>query len=317
MAIEPDAKKWLADVFSHNVKFNEPMSGHTSLRVGGPAEVYVAPESKEELVMLINRSLEKEIPYMVLGGGTNLLVKDGGIAGLVIALTKCLQGISQTGTGDDTVFITAMAGSKMQALCGFAIDKGFEGMNFALGIPGTVGGGIKMNAGTSLGRVENHLDNITALLPPGKIKRIKRENLKFDYRKLMFEDKEEEKIRQEQIIILDGCFCLHPSCSEKLRKEAEEILKERKRKQPVNLPSAGCFFKNPISGKTTGELIELAGRKGKRIGGAEMSTKHANFIINSGNASAADFLALIQIVTETVFRTFGINLETEVKIVGT
>jgi len=316
MVIDPDTKKWLKDIFGHNVKFNEPMSRHTSLRVGGPAEAYVVPENKEDLLMLINRSLEKEIPYMILGGGTNLLVRDGGIEGLVISLTRCLRGISQTGTGGDIVFVTAMAGSKMQALCGFALDQGFEGMNFALGIPGTVGGGIKMNAGTSLGRIEDHLDSTTVLLPAGKIKRIERENLKFDYRKLIFKD-EEEKIRQEQIIILDGCFCLHPSCTEELRKEAKEILKERRRKQPVKLPSAGCFFKNPISGKPAGELIELAGLKGKRIGGAEISTKHANFFINTGNASAADFLALTQIVQETISGAFNINLKPEVKIIGT
>lgn len=315
MAIKPDTRQWLTDAFGHRVTFKEPMSKHTSLRVGGPAEAYVIPENVKALEMLVSRSTEQQIPYMVVGAGTNLLVKDNGITGIVIDVSECLDGITITRTDDDTVYITAMAGTRMQSLCGFAIDRGFEGMNFAIGIPGTVGGGIIMNAGTAIGRMEDSLKHITVLIPPNETKLIAREQLKFDYRKLSFGD-DGNWVDQKQIIILDGCFCLHRSDPKKLREEASRILKERKKKQPIDLPSAGCFFKNPMIGKTAGELIDLAGLKGKRLGGAAVSTKHANFIVNSGNASAADFIALINMVQKAVSETFGIQLETEVIIVG-
>ena len=202
----------------------------------------------------------------------------------------------------------------MQALCRFAINHGLEGMNFALGIPGTVGGGIMMNAGTSYGSVESVLDSIKVLLPMGQTKIIGRGELDFNYRELSWS--KEMDVDQGQPVILGGCFCLHSSDSKKLKKEAEEIIKTRSQSQPTVSLSAGCFFKNPVSGKTAGELVELAGLKGKRIGGAKISSKHANFIINRGTASAADFLALMELVQETVSKKFSIDLEAEVNIVG-
>lgn len=315
MALDPDSKKWLESRFDGRVKFDEPMSRHTSFRVGGPAEAYVTPECPEELIELINWVREQDLPYLVLGDGTNILVKDAGIPGIVIVLAKCLNKISQTGIGSDGVIVTAMAGAKMNSLCSFAITHGFGGMNFAIGIPGTVGGAIMMNAGTAFGGMEKVLDSIKILLPNGLTRRIKRENLNFEYRKLSW-DKEKNEVYQGQPLIIEGCFCLHPSDSQKLKKEAEEILKTRKKRQPTHLPSAGCFFKNPASGKTAGQLIELAGLKGKKIGGAKISSTHANFIVNRNKASAADILALMELVQETTSKMFNIDLETEVKIVG-
>jgi UDP-N-acetylmuramate dehydrogenase len=189
-------------------------------------------------------------------------------------------------------------------------------MNFALGIPGTVGGGILMNAGTGYGWIANVLDSIKVLLPTGEAQGISRKDLNFSYRKLTWDD-EQVKMCQGSCIILDGCFQLRPSDPQKIKKEAVTILADRKRKQPIRHPSAGCFFKNPPSGKTAGELIDLAGLKAKRIGGAVISSKHANFILNTGTASAADVLALMEHVQEKVFKTFNINLDPEVKIVGT
>lgn len=316
MVIDPDDGKWLAEAFGRSVRFGEPMSRHTSLRVGGPAEAYVEPENREDLVTLVNWARDKGIPYMILGGGTNLLVRDGGIEGLVICLGKCLRGIAITATGAGTVSVTAMAGSRMQTLCDFAIDRGLEGMHFALGIPGTVGGAIMMNAGTSWGRVEDCLEGITVLGPDGKVARPKRERLTFEYRRLLLPDAE-KNMAAGPSVVLDGCFGLHPSSSEELRRAAKQRLEERRRTQPLNLPSAGCFFKNPASGRTAGELIEQSGLKGKRMGGAEVSTKHANFLVNGGHATAADLLLLGRIVQETVFQSTGVHLETEVQIVGT
>ncbi len=316
MALDSDFIKWLENRFGDNVKFHEPMSSHTSLRVGGPAEALVTPENLEDLKALVEWSWNNGLSYLIIGEGTNLLIKDGGIRGIVIVLTKCLNTLVQTGMEADGPIVTASASVRMRSLCAYALKQGLEGMNFALGIPGTVGGGIMMNAGTSHGAMENVLESITVLLPTGRTRRIRREQLDFSYRTLSWNSELTEG-HYAQTVILDGCFRLRPSDSEKLKKEARKILKARWKKQPMSWPSAGCFFKNPSSGKTAGQLIEMAGLKGKSIGGAEISSKHANFFINRHNASAADFLALMALTEETVSNKFNIDLKREVKIVGT
>jgi UDP-N-acetylmuramate dehydrogenase len=240
-------------------------------------------------------------PYIVIGDGTNLLVRDAGIRGLVIMLTKCLNKISRLDRGDDTTIISAMAGSRLQALCKFAIESGLEGMNFAIGIPGTVGGGIVMNAGTAAGSMEDVLDSIEVMLPGGEILTIERGQLVFKYRNLSLKNVAPNG-DLEKTIILEGHFQLRQSDTRYLEKEAREMWN---------------FFKNPASGKTAGELIELAGLKGKRVGGAEVSSKHANFIVNTDNATAADVTALMEMVQDTVSQIFNIELKPEVKIVGT
>ncbi|MBW1726859.1 MAG: UDP-N-acetylmuramate dehydrogenase [Deltaproteobacteria bacterium] len=315
MALDSDSIKWLKSRFGSNVKFDEPMSKHTSLRVGGPADAFVAPENVEALKALVSWSWHKESPYLILGNGTNLLVKDSGITGVVIVLTQCLNTISQTDRNTHGIMVTAMAGAHMKTLCSFALKKGLEGMNFAMGIPGSVGGGIIMNAGTSYGSMERVLESISILLPTGQVRNIKKENLDFAYRKISW-NKAQIDGHHGQQVILDGCFRLHPSDPEKLKREAQKILETRWQRQPRGLPSAGCFYKNPASGMTAGELIEAAGLKGKSMGGAKISSKHANFILNHHNASAADFLGLMELVEETVLKKFNINLEREVKVVG-
>lgn len=315
MTIDAQSRNWLISWFGKNIKFDEPMSRHTSLRIGGPADVFITPEATKDLISVVKWSLKKGIPYLIVGDGTNLLVKDDGIRGIVIVLKKCLDKISRTAEVEDGVVVTAEAGARMSALCRFAITRGLEGMNFALGIPGSVGGGIMMNAGTSHGWVENVLDSITVLEATGQTREITRENLDFSYRSLSWSGKE-NLMAAGQPIILNGCFRLRPSDPVRLKEEAEAIMEKRRKNQPVDLPSAGCFFKNPATGKTAGQLVELAGLKGKTIGGAEISTKHANFIINRGKASAADCLALMALVQKTVSDKFNINLEPEVQIVG-
>ncbi len=315
MVLDSDSKIWLESRFKNSVRFDESMSKHTSLRVGGAADAFVMPEKPEELVDLIRWCRQKDIPFLVIGDGTNLLVKDSGIRGIVIVLTKCLKTITRRDMERNGIIVTAPAGARIQALCSFAVKNGLKGMNFAVGIPGTVGGGIMMNAGTAHGSIKGVLDSIKILLPDGHTKIIMRENLDFEYRKLSLKDEVKEG-NQGQPIILGACFCLRPSDPRKLQKDAEKILKARKERQPAGLHSAGCFFKNPLSGKTAGDLIDLAGLKGKSIGGAEISLKHANFIINRNKASASDILALIELVRRTVSKKFNINLEPEVKIVG-
>lgn len=315
VVLDSDSIKWLESRFKHNVKFGEPMSRHTSLRVGGPAEAYVVPENVEDLEALVKWSWDRELSYLIIGKGTNLLVKDSGIHGIAIALTKCLEKIDQTDTDTGVAVVTAMAGVNLKTLCAYALKQGLEGMNFALGIPGTVGGGIIMNAGTSHGSMENVLNSINVLLPTGHTRRIKKEALDFDYRKLSWSPELTDGHR-DQTVILDGRFCLCPSDPEALKKTAREIIRARKQRQPIGLPSAGCFFKNPVSGETAGKLIEMAGLKGKSIGGAEISLKHANFFINRHKASAADFLALMDLAEKVVLEKFNVHLEREVKVVG-
>jgi UDP-N-acetylmuramate dehydrogenase len=315
VALGSDSIKWLESRFKNNVKFGEPMSRHTSLRVGGPAEAFVTPENVEDLEMLVKWSWDRGLSYLIIGKGTNLLVKDNGIHGIVIVVTKCLEKIDQTDTNTDEVIVTAMAGVDLKTLCAYALKQGLEGMNFALGIPGTVGGGIVMNAGTSHGSMENVLKSINVLLPTGHTRRIKKEALDFDYRKLSWSPELTDGHR-DQTVILDGRFCLCPSDPEALKKTAREIIRARKQRQPIGLPSAGCFFKNPASGEIAGQLIEMAGLKGKSVGGAEISSKHANFFINRHKASAADFLALMDLAEKVVLEKFNVHLEREVKVVG-
>jgi len=372
-----DQRKWLANFCGNDVKFNELMSEHTSLRVGGPADAYVTPESIEQLSGLISGCTERRIRYIIIGDGTNLLVKDNGIQGVVILLTKYLNNIHLTYTKKDETVIKAMAGVKMKRVCALAVKYGLEGMNMAIGIPGTVGGGVMMNAGTAIGSMENIIDAVTIMLPTGQIIRVNKEKLKFSYRKLdlteavgssprlnvgsslrlepttsavdssprleptnsavgsslrleptnclRLEPTTSEptnsavgsslRLVEPTPVILEAYLSLHPSDPVRLKKEAKEILKSRIKKQPTDFPSAGCFFKNPLCCKTAGELIDLSGLKGKRVGDAEVSKKHANFIINRGKASAADILSLAEAIRETVLKKFNILLEPEVKIV--
>ena len=314
MPLETDSIKWLTSHFKDSVKFDEPMSRHTHFKVGGPADAFIAPESREELTQLVIWTHSKGIPLLIIGDGTNLLVKDNGIRGIIVVLAKCTKKISKKAEKNREVIITAPAGAKLQELCSFAIKNGLGGMNYAVGIPGTVGGAITMNAGTALGSTENVLYDVLIILPDGQNKRIEKSEIDFSYRNLSF--RKNINIYKGRPIILEGSFRLYPFDAATLKEEVEEILKMRRKKQPISFPSAGSFFKNPDQGKSAGRLIEKAGLKGKKIGEAQVSEKHANFIINTGGASASDILGLMKFVQETVYKTFNIELEPEVKIVG-
>lgn len=316
MSLSHAEKKWLQARSGSNLRFDEPMVKHTSLRVGGPADAWVAPRESLELIELIQWLHRQAIPCLVMGSGSNLLVKDGGIRGVVISLETCLSEIHHRTANDVRVIVTAQAGAKLNTLCRYAVEHGFEGLNFALGIPGSVGGAIMMNAGTHRGSMQDIVTAVCFLSGQGRKKRITRENLVFSYRNLTWHSEAGPKVADTPII-WEGEFVLRISNREKIRTEADAILKERRARQPLQQPSAGCFFKNPAHGKTAGELIDKAGLKGKRIGDAGISTVHANFIINRGRATAADILALKDLIQETVYQLFDIYLETEVKIIGT
>jgi UDP-N-acetylmuramate dehydrogenase len=313
MALNPQTRSWLRTLLDDRVLFDEPMSRHTWFRVGGPADAYVVPERTADLVELVRRAASEGIPYRIVGDGTNLLVRDAGVDGLVIVLRACLREVAVTDRSGETVWVTAMAGARLQRLCRFAAEHGLEGMHFAVGIPGTIGGSVVMNAGTSAGCMADVVDTVTILFPDGATKVLPREQLRFGYRKFSIQ---EDRSGSEGWVVLGGGFRLRRGDPDRIQKRVIALLERRKATQPLQEPSGGCFFKNPSSGPSAGELIDRAGLKGSRIGGAVVSAVHANFIVNSGSATAADILRLRDRIREAVSKRFGVDLEEEVKIIG-
>jgi UDP-N-acetylmuramate dehydrogenase len=315
-SIDREVKNQLKERFNQSIRFNEPMTRHTYFRVGGPADAFATPETLDEFGALIRLCRQQGLPHLVIGGGSNLLVKDDGIAGVVIVLHRCLNRIKPVFETEKNATVSAQAGVKLQALCRFAVDKGMTGLNFALGIPGTVGGAVTMNAGTALGCMADVIESVKIMLPvSGEFTRIDRDRLDFRYRSLSWTKAVSDPVEPPPIIIDVHCR-LEKSDPLELAKEAKTISDRRKSSQPTSAPSAGCFFKNPSGNRTAGELIDKAGLKGISVGGAAVSAKHANFIINTGNASADDILALMRIVQARVSEKFRIELEPEVRIIG-
>lgn len=315
MSLNRKMKKWLEIKFQERVKFDEPMARYTSLKVGGPADAFVITENKEELAELLHWAWQNNLNWFVVGGGTNLLIRDSGIRGIVILLTKELEEVTEKPGDGKAYYFAAAAGVKLQSFCRIAVDKGAKGMSFAIGIPGTIGGAIAMNAGTSLGSMQDVIEAVTFLLPDKKVVELKKDKLDFRYRGLNLNNDVFENKKVSPVII-EGCFHLTKGNREAIKKDGEQIRKARRLSQPTTLPNAGCFFKNPVSGESAGKLIELAGLKGSQVGGAKISEKHANFMVNTGNASAKDFLALMEAVKKKVFERFHIMLEPEVRIAG-
>jgi len=314
MSLKSKHKKWLKKEFASGVMFDEPMAMHTSLRVGGPASAYIKPETIKDLKKLVGWAQNNSIDYFVKGDGTNLLVTDLGISGIIID-TICFNQISIEPSKDKRAHITAMAGVKLSTLCNFAKKNGCSGLSFALGIPGTVGGSIYGNAGTSLGSIDKVLSSITVLWASGVVGTIDKKNMEFSYRRFSLKEDVNKGLRNE-FVIIDGCFKLNISNDKVQNEKIEKLLALRKDRQPKGVFSAGSFFKNLEHEKSAGELIELAGLKGKRIGDAQVSEKHANFIINLGQSTSSQILELMKIVQERIKEKFEIYLEPEIKIVG-
>lgn len=312
--IEPNLKSQLKECFRERVRFEEPMARHTSFRIGGPAEVYVMPEAEKELADLVESLNAGGVKYVVMGKGTNLLVKDGGIRGVVISLVERFNQIRILEESQDGIRVSALAGARLSALCRFALNQNLSGLNFALGIPGSVGGAILMNAGAAGSAIEKVIDRIRILLPDGSRKAVNKSSLNWSYRNLSIRRENNETI--EDFIVLEGEFLLKPADGKALRVEARTVVKQRKSSQPIGSASAGCFFKNPASGAPAGRLIDMSGLKGFRIGDAEVSEKHANFIVNRGNAAADDIIRVFQTVQQIVYQKFQVCLEPEVKIMG-
>lgn len=286
---------------SHQILENEPMSRHTTFRVGGPADVLFLPESEEQLIQALAIARDAGIPCIVIGNGSNLVVRDGGIRGLVIALGEGMAAIARAGNT-----IAAWAGASLARVAAYAQASGLSGLEFASGIPGTLGGGCAMNAGAYGGQLSDVLIDARVLLD-GEVKTLTVDEMQMGYRTSL-------PLREGGIVI-SARFALTPDDPEAIAARMRELNARRRDKQPLNHPSAGSTFKRP-EGYFAGALIEQSGLKGRRVGGAQVSEKHAGFIVNTGGATAADILALIAVVQDEVLARFGVHLETEVRILG-
>ena len=289
-----------------NLLAEEPLKKYTSFKIGGPADLLAQPGDKKELKHLITRAADLHVPVTVFGGGTNLLIRDKGIRGLVILTRQIKSGVRLAAIDDTHTVVAVDAGEKLANLCRFANGEGLSGVEFAAGIPGTIGGALMMNAGTPKGRISDILVTMETLALPGMaIREIDRAALDFSYRHLKCED-----------VILAAHFRLAKADPSSVRARYREHLENKQTTQPIAFASAGCFFKNPSGALPAGKLIEDAGLKGKKINDAMVSDIHANYIVNLGTATCRDVLLLQEKIQNTVFEKFRVQLEAEVRIEG-
>ena len=283
------------------LRFNEPMAKHTSFRIGGGAEIMAFPKNREELAQLLKTSALLDCKPVILGAGTNVLAPDEGLSGLVICLKDCLDGMELL----DETHIRVMAGVTMARAAVFAANQGLSGLEFAHGIPGTVGGGVYMNAGAYGGEISQVCECVELMDYTGKICRYCRNDMEFAYRHSILEETD--------AIVISADFSLEKGTSEDIWAKMKELIAKRSASQPLDLPSAGSAFKRPVGGYAAA-LIDQAGLKGYQVGGAAISTKHAGFAVNLGDATAEDVKTLLREVSDKVFENSGIRIEPEVRI---
>lgn len=284
-----------------DLHFQEPLAKHTSFRIGGPAEVMAFPKSREELSQLLKMSALLDCKPVILGAGTNVLAPDEGVRGLVICLKDCLDGMEQL--NDTTIRI--MGGVTMTRAAVFASHLGLSGLEFAHGIPGTVGGGVYMNAGAYGGEICQVCTSVEVMDPDGQVHTLSNADMEFSYRHSVLEDR--------FAIVISADFSLEPKDSTEIRDRMKELMGKRSASQPLDKPSAGSAFKRPSAGYAAA-LIDQAGLKGYRVGDAAISEKHAGFAVNLGNATAQEVKDLLRQVSDRVFEHSGIRLEPEVRI---
>ena len=296
----------LWNVISGKVVFDEPMSRHTSMGVGGTADAFVSPESAEELRRIIACLKRFHIPYIPVGNGTNLIVRDGGYRGVIISM-KGLHDVIVAERSPEQTSIYAGAGAALSEIVLLAAEYSLTGMEFCAGIPGSIGGAVKMNAGAYGSEIRNIIETVELMSNSEEIRKYKGNELNFEYRNLDL---------PADTMITGASFLLTRERKKKIQERISEIIGTRKSKHPLEYRNAGSIFKNPGRKDPAGKIIDEIGLKGTRIGGAKISEKHGNFIINLGEAKAADIIALIDLVQKKVRNEWGIELETEVKIVG-
>lgn len=284
------------------VRMDEPMSRHTTFRVGGPADLFVEPETAEELSSVLRICREADVPFYILGNGSNLLVGDRGYRGVMVALGKSFGTVTVEGTS-----LRAGAAALLSSVARQALAHSLTGLEFAAGIPGTVGGAAVMNAGAYGSEMSAVLTRVTVLTENGEIKKIPASELELGYRTSC--------ILPSNYVVLEAEMELGFGISGEIKARMEELAEQRRSKQPLEYPSAGSTFKRP-EGYFAGKLIQDAGLRGFSVGGAQVSEKHCGFVINRGGASAADILALCREVQARVKAQFGVALEMEVKLLG-
>jgi UDP-N-acetylmuramate dehydrogenase len=284
------------------VRAGEPMKKHTSWRIGGLADVFVEPSNREELQMAISYACERSIPLNIIGAGTNILVSDEGIRGVVI---KVGSGLDRVSVKEN--IIIAEAGAKLSKVAAVARAAGLGGFEFSAGIPGAIGGAVVMNAGANGTSVGTLVKEVLLLNLEGCFLKKTKDEMDFGYRSSV--------LQNEFSVVVEVVFSCFQRDKESIKKEMEVFIKKRKETQPLHYPSAGSIFKNP-PGDSAGRLIEAAGLKGERVGDAQISTLHANFIINLGEATARDVMMLVDRARKSVLDRFGIELKPEVKVVG-
>lgn len=281
---------------------NEPMKKYTSFRVGGPAELLIRPKDEESLIKILKTIKENNYKFYILGNGTNIIVKDGGFDGIIILLKDRLKDICVDG-----LRIRAGAGASLKSLSNRAMENSLTGLEFAHGIPGSVGGAMVMNAGAYDGEMKNIVESVRVLDADGNIREYSNRQMNFSYRNSI--------VLEENLIVLSATFILEKGDKKAIKDKYEEFDRRRTEKQPLNLPSAGSTFKRP-KGYFAGKLIDDSGLRGFRHKGAGISDKHCGFVVNYDNASAKDILETIEIVQKIVYDNFSVHLEREVKIIG-
>lgn len=281
---------------------DEPMKKHTTFRIGGNADFFLCPNSPHQVAQIIEVCKEREVPYFIIGNGSNLLVSDKGYRGAIIQLYKNMNESRIEGEQ-----IVAQAGCLLSSLSKQAMDASLTGMEFAGGIPGTLGGAVVMNAGAYGGELKDILEEVTVLTPDGEIKRIPSEKLEMGYRTSI--------VKTADYIVLEAVIRLQKGDKEEIRGKMRQLSEQRTGKQPLDYPSAGSTFKRP-EGYFAGKLIMESGMRGYRVGGAQVSEKHCGFVINTGDATAADVVQLMKDVANKVKEDTGVTLEPEVKFLG-
>lgn len=285
-----------------SILIDEPMSRHTTFRVGGPADFFVTPKAKEEVRDVIRICKEAGMPYYIIGNGSNLLVSDAGYRGVIVQIYKEMNEVKVEGD-----LVKAQAGALLSGIAAKALGAELTGFEFASGIPGTIGGACVMNAGAYGGEMKDVLESVTVLTGEGKIIELGRNELELGYRTSV--------IAKKGYIVLGAVLKLERGDGEKIKTYMDELKEKRVTKQPLEYPSAGSTFKRP-EGYFAGKLIQDSGLKGFTVGGAQVSEKHSGFVINKGNATAAEVMELIRQVTAKVKEDTGVTMEPEVKQIG-
>ena len=295
------ANELKANFPNSTVLTEEPMKGHTTFRIGGPADIYIDPDFYD-ITPIIDYLKKADIPFTVIGNGSNLLVSDDGVEGVVLALGKKAGKIEIADTK-----VVAQAGALLSTVANVAAEAGLTGLEFASGIPGTLGGAVYMNAGAYGGEIKDVIEAVTVYTPDFKKKVLTADDLQLSYRHSL--------LMEEEGYVTEVVLRLQKGDKAEIKARIEEIKNQRVEKQPLNFPSAGSTFKRP-TGYFAGKLIDDAGLRGYSVGDAQVSEKHCGFVINKGNATAHDVLQLMQDVDEKVYEKFGVHLTPEVRIIG-